>query len=184
MKIELEKKLIEKYPGLLRNYGGDPRETCLCFGIECNDGWYQIIDHCFGYLVHLMKSKISVDYTKEYKNKYKDDKDFYKKYFSYTFLPPHIILDQIKEKFGTLRVYYHIDYEFSISQDIWPNIDVCDYDKKINKYLDKIDNAIDYAEYQTSITCEVTGKEGKLRTAGWHVVLCDEEFEKRNAFAS
>ena len=44
MKRELEKKLVEKYPNLYKNYGGDVRETCMYWGFECGDGWYDLID--------------------------------------------------------------------------------------------------------------------------------------------
>ena len=44
MKKELEQKLIEKYPNLYKNHGGDPRQTCMAWGIAVGDGWYDIID--------------------------------------------------------------------------------------------------------------------------------------------
>lgn len=174
MNDELEIKLVKKYPKIFRNYKGDPKSTCMAFGIECCDGWYKILDDLFGYLSDLMHRELVVNYTKEYQEKYKDDKNFYKKYYSYRFLPPQIVLDQVKEKFGTLRVYYSTEFQ-DIPDNEWTNLDLADFYKKMDKYSDKIDNAIDYAEYQSGVTCEVTGKEGKLYTKGWHKVLCDEE---------
>ena len=44
MKIELEKNLVEKYPDLYKDYGGDPKTTCMAWGFECGDGWYDLID--------------------------------------------------------------------------------------------------------------------------------------------
>jgi len=44
MKEKLSNKLREKYPNLYQNYGGDPRKTCMAWGVECGDGWYQLID--------------------------------------------------------------------------------------------------------------------------------------------
>jgi len=43
MKQELQQELVNKYPKLYKDYGGNPRETCLAFGFECGDGWYNII---------------------------------------------------------------------------------------------------------------------------------------------
>ena len=44
MKSELANQLKEKYPQIFRDLWGNPRETCLAFGIECGAGWYDIID--------------------------------------------------------------------------------------------------------------------------------------------
>lgn len=44
MKKELEKKLVEKYPNLYKDYGGDMRKTCMHWGFEHGDGWYDLID--------------------------------------------------------------------------------------------------------------------------------------------
>ena len=174
MTDELEITLVNKYPNLFKNYNGDPKHTCMAWGIECCDGWYKILDHLFGYLTNLMERKLVIEYTKEYREKHKEHKDFYTNFYSYKLLPPQIVLDQVKEKFGTLRVYYST-YTDDVPEEIWSILDSNDYDKKIERYQNAIDNAIDYAEYQSGITCESTGKDGKLYTKGWHKVLCDEE---------
>lgn len=44
MNEELQKKLIEKYPTIFKEWGGDPRQTCMAWGIAVGDGWYNIID--------------------------------------------------------------------------------------------------------------------------------------------
>jgi hypothetical protein len=62
---------------------------------------------------------------------------------------------QVKEKFGGLRFY-------------------------INSGSDEIHNRIIEAERLSHETCEITGHPGKTRRdLGWHVTLCDEEYEKR-----
>ena len=61
---------------------------------------------------------------------------------------------QVKEKFGGLRFY-------------------------IDAGNDAVRDAIEEAERQSYVTCEVTGKPGKLRTdLGWISTLCDEEYNK------
>jgi hypothetical protein len=44
MDKELEKKLVEKYPDALSEYGGDMHQTCMAWGFECGDGWYEILE--------------------------------------------------------------------------------------------------------------------------------------------
>ena len=63
MNKELEKKLVEKYPILYRNYGGDMRETCMAWGMSHGDGWYDILDKLsaklepFGIVAEQVKEK-------------------------------------------------------------------------------------------------------------------------------
>jgi hypothetical protein len=64
---------------------------------------------------------------------------------------------QVKEKFGGLRFY-------------------------INEGSDKMFEKITEVERKSYLTCEVTGKPGKLRNdLGWIETLCDEEYKKRIA---
>ena len=44
MDKELEQKLVEKYPNIFKDYGGDIRETCMGWGMSCGDGWYDLLD--------------------------------------------------------------------------------------------------------------------------------------------
>jgi hypothetical protein len=41
----LEKQLIEKYPVLFQDVNKSPKETLMCFGCECGDGWFDILDN-------------------------------------------------------------------------------------------------------------------------------------------
>lgn len=82
MKKELELKLVEKYPKILADYGGNPMATCMAWGIECDDGWYELVDTCLGKIQHLC------DLVSAQGEKYQ------------------IVASQIKEKYGTLRFYY------------------------------------------------------------------------------
>ena len=44
MDQKLEKKLVEKYPDALSEYGGDMRYTCMAWGFSCGNGWYKILE--------------------------------------------------------------------------------------------------------------------------------------------
>jgi len=46
MNKELELELVKKYPKILREYGGDPMQTCLSWGMEHDDGWFKLLDKC------------------------------------------------------------------------------------------------------------------------------------------
>ena len=79
MNQELQQKLFETYP----NYFGTN------FYIECEDGWYDILD------TMLYTIKIHENQMNQIKELYPDGKT---EYIQLYFL-------QIKEKFGTLRIY-------------------------------------------------------------------------------
>ena len=80
MKTELEDKLYQKYPKIFRQKDLSMKETCMCWGIECGAGWYDLINFlCF----HL---QFDID-----KNNY-----------------PQVEASQVKEKYGGLCFYYSI----------------------------------------------------------------------------
>lgn len=91
------KTLYEKYPDLFKDVGGDPRSTCMAWGIECNIGWYDLLSAvCWRIFQHQknISERIAV------RNKYgtendQDDLDY-----------APVKFDQIKEKHGGLRIYY------------------------------------------------------------------------------
>ena len=124
MKPQLEKELLIKYPKLFRQHGLSPQETCMCWGVECGDGWFTLLNT----LCHLIRHH--VDW------KQKKDPEF------------NVEFSQIKEKFGTLRVYAN----------------------GIDSYVEGL---IAMAEAMSSNICERCGNPGKVRNRGWIQTLCD-----------
>ena len=84
MKEELQLKLVEKYPKILRDFQGDPMSTCMAWGFECDDGWYKLLDEC------MEKMQYFCDLCS------KDGRDV------------QVVANQIKEKYGTLRFYVSV----------------------------------------------------------------------------
>ena len=102
------------------------RDNLMAFGFMCGEGWYPLIEEL------LDKIQDIVD-----KNGY----DFQ--------------VTQIKEKYGTLRVYMSAE-------------------------TNEISDLIQEYEQKSAKTCEVCGKEGTLRNdGGWYVTRCDECFGKK-----
>jgi len=87
MNKDLDKALCEKYPAIFANRHGDMRTTAMCWGFECGDGWYQIIDALCACM----------------QNYYDGNAEWQKKQGNELFQP---VATQVKEKFGTLRFYY------------------------------------------------------------------------------
>ena len=84
MKQELENKLYNDFPKLFRQKDLDKSLTCMCWGIECPDEWFDVIHKA----CKLIQSRI--DNNQHLSDKY-----------------PQIEFTQVKEKFGTLCMYYH-----------------------------------------------------------------------------
>lgn len=84
MNSELETKLFEKYPKIFRQKDLDMKQTCMCWGIECGDGWYMLIDELCNSL------QFHIDHNRH----------------------PQIEAVQVKEKWGSLRFYTNGEDDF------------------------------------------------------------------------
>ena len=182
MREELDKLLCEKYPKMMVNRNKNMQETCMCWGFECGDGWYNILNQLMGNIQHhidwrekqragaikynemaaqakagnfdLFEEDMKALPNDEYKEKRLAEivaGDFRK-------LPesiPQVTLDQVKEKFGTLRFYY------SGGDDV-------------------IDGMVQLAESMSGVTCEECGNVGERRGGGWVHTYCEPCEELRN----
>ena len=161
MRKELDEALCAKYPLIFKDRHADMRTTAMCWGLECGDGWYNIIDILCGLLTS--------DY-RHAESRYESIKDrvgekMYGIAVGYGDAITQGEIDlrkqimeeeaskvpvavQVKEKFGGLRFY-------------------------VNGSTDKHWSYINFAESMSYRTCEDCGAPGKTYTDGWHTTLCD-----------
>jgi hypothetical protein len=90
MDQELQNQLFEKYPEIFSNRLKSPTESCMSMGIECGDGWYDLINSICQIVESLNKNIKDRNRLIAGNNETIIDFKF----------------DQIKEKFGGLRAYY------------------------------------------------------------------------------
>ena len=183
MNPELDKKLCEKYPKIFRNRHGDPKDSPISFGIECGDGWYKVIDMLCLAASNVYSTSIYVDAEDGIKLGLKPNE--YNKEYYLGIESPHVIADQIKEKFGSLRFYYHLEFdpkliELNVSGK-YPEIE-----KIISRYNDYFDGIVHMAEILSVHTCEITGGEGEMHVSGgnrggWYKTL-NREYAKSEPF--
>ena len=183
MRQELDKLLCEKYPKMMVNRNKDMKETCMCWGFECGDGWFNILDQLMGSIQHHIdwkekQRRWAIEYnemaaqakagnfdlfeetTKAQPNdQYKEQRlaeiiagDFRQVPESI----PQVTLDQVKEKFGTLRFYYSGGDDY-------------------------ISGMVSLAESLTGVTCESCGNVGEQRGGGWIHTYCTPCEEVREA---
>jgi hypothetical protein len=179
MRKELDETLCAKYPEIFRDRHGDMRSTAMCWGFECGDGWYNIIDSaCAAIQNHIDNEHRHVKFLKKWNEEIKrahagDWSFLYEQYTSdqsrawleenlekekkkYLIelreVPepfPQVFATQVKEKYGTLRFYLSHEDEY-------------------------ISGVIAMAEYLSGAICETCGAPGKSRDSGWTRTLCDE----------
>ena len=121
MNVELETRLSELYPKLFRGQDMPVTENLMSFGCECGDGWFSIINAACSLIATHEESAEKTDF----------------------------LFTQIKEKYGTLRIYYTGG----------------------NGYIDGV---VGMAEAMSAYTCELCGAPGKLGGIGWLTTRCDK----------
>jgi hypothetical protein len=131
--------LYNKYPDMFQNRHKSIQESCMAFGIECDLGWYKILSNlCYEISQH--EGHITNEKNLLGKSRYDEN---------YT----PVKFDQIKEKFGGLRVYYSGGDEF-------------------------VRGLVHMAEAMSYCICERCGNKGSPNKQGWIRTLCDECKEK------
>ena len=131
MRQELDRLLCEKYPKMMVNRNKNMQETCMCWGFECGDGWYNILNQLMGNIQHHI----------DWKNRKEE-------------VVAQVTLDQVKEKFGTLRFYY-------------------------SGGDDAIDGMVRMAESMSGVTCEECSAPAQTHGPGWIRTICEPCETKR-----
>jgi hypothetical protein len=171
MRHDLEKYLVKKFPLCFGDYGKDMKQTCMCWGLDCNRGWYKIIKEVCQKCELLIQKWIEDNKMEPHIYIYRwfpswfpeiiskpTTKVFLK--FIFKFFPKFAIkitakhikdwaprFSQVKEKYGTLSIY-------------WTNA------------TDEMYAISDEAETKSETTCESCGKIGKIRGKFWYYTSC------------
>jgi hypothetical protein len=126
MKKENDEYLCKVYPKMMVNRNKDMQETCMCWGFECGDGWFQLLNQLMGNIQSYI----------DWQNREEE-------------VVRQVTLDQVKEKFGTLRFYYTGGDDF-------------------------IRGLVAMAESMSGVICEECGKPGTSTGGGWIKTVCVE----------
>jgi hypothetical protein len=164
MKAELEQKLIEKYPTLFKGRNLSPKESLMCFGCEFGDGWYKIFDELCCYLTCLSEQDELLRVGDEFKTEENHGYEYVNR--------PTISFTQVKEKYGTMRVYWSGNGITENDEKIFDRLTEEGQKKAFKRYYDQIENAIEYVEFLSGRTCEICGEPGKLYNNGWVMCRC------------
>lgn len=167
MKPELEQKIFDKYPKIFGDRTKPMTETCMCWGIETGCGWYEIIDTLCEALTNTYSTTVQVD---EEDGKRLGIKPYAEDYY-FEVQQPQVVAEQVKEKFGSLRFYYRLEFNKDttslLESQKYPGLE-----KIVDSYSNYIDGIIHFAEIVSTRTCEVTGQPGEMHVSGgWYKTL-------------
>lgn len=177
MREELDNKLCAKYPKIFRDRNAPMNQTCMCWGFEHGDGWYNIIDQMCANIQHHIdwtrKQRLNaLLYNRALSRAIKGDLSTYNKLSVWQrnqidddlkdpepqlrHVPEactQVVAIQVKEKFGTLRFYY------GGGDDVIRGIERM-------------------ADSMSAVMCEECGAPGRSRRGGWIRTLCDIHAEE------
>jgi hypothetical protein len=83
MKQELDEYLCKVFPKIFAERNLPMQETAMCWGFDCGNGWFNIINQLCQNIQHHI----------DWKNKKEET-------------VAQVVVSQVKEKYGTLRFYY------------------------------------------------------------------------------
>lgn len=173
MKSQLQEKLVKKYPSLCREWNGDPMKTCMAWGFEVPDEYYDYLDVLFGIMsrrgcwsrnvlertpfyikvLQMCIKAIDKQLYKIYKRNplttFCSKRSLLKRIIQRKYLRVdeeklYVVLDQVKTKFGSLRVYYTIYNEYTPKE--LKQFDKDEFNEFQRNIARQIDGAIGYTE--------------------------------------
>lgn len=172
MNENLTNLLNKRFPHFFKHWRSERQYPDYKFGFECQDGWFNIIwqlcEQIDSHLRHCVQSnKFAAAQIEKINQGHKDyahldefgKQEAIKNWEAREVDVPEIQVQQVKEKFGTLRFYYSGGDSY-------------------------IEGLVSFAEGMSAVTCEVCGERGKIRSASWVKTLCDKHAKEQNKFSA
>lgn len=178
MRAELDVELCNKYPRIFRDRHADMRVTAMCWGFECGDGWFNILDAACGQIQQ------HIDWTRNNRAR--------------ALRYNRALARALGGDLGGLRHFRSLGMSESASN--WREqmvqsdiaratplevpeactqvvaVQVKEKFGGLRFYTNGGDSVVDgilrMAESMSYRTCEVCGSPGKVYRDGWHVALC------------
>jgi len=172
MKRELDEQLCKIAPHLFGDRYADMKTTCMCWGFDCGDGWYDLLEDAAFKLETLITQWIAANpYQNEFPSwifsRFNMHISWQWRCYSFLAIWEWLMIgiglrrpaawwpraSQVKEKFGTLRFY-------------------------LTQGTEEMYAVTDEAERKSALTCETCGQTAKLRGHGWLSTRCASCWKK------
>lgn len=182
MKKELDEALCKKYPKIFRDRHAKMTYTAMCWGFECGDGWYNIIDQlCRNMQWHIDQSRKTrardLRYNRALTRALKGDVRSLEMYF--TFKKTDTEPDEYAKK-SAAQVLAKEKPQFREVSKSCPQVIASQVKEKFGTLRFYYYGGDDYcrglenmAESMSAVTCEDCGNTGKHLAQGWYRTLCE-----------
>ena len=180
MSPDLDKTLCEKYPKIFRDRRAPMTHTAMCWGFDCGDGWYNIINQmCRQMQRHIDYSRKErardLRYNRLLKRAIDGDVRPLQIYFTFKKGATEPSEYGIKSAEDAL-----INPKFREPDEACPQVIATQVKEKFGTLRFYYYGGDDYcrglesmAESMSAVTCETCGNVGKLRGTGWYKTLCE-----------
>lgn len=166
MDMKLDETLCRKFPLLYADRNAPMQSTCMCWGFDCGDGWYNIVHDLSVKLESIIRElaekqtqcECSHERTEHSRGRgvcgaMLDFREIHEPCTCEKYVPLLPRAAQVKEKFGGLRFYMTAE-------------------------TDEMHEHISKAMELSSVTCETCGAPGEYRgDLGWVQTLCESHYQ-------
>jgi hypothetical protein len=179
MKKELDEALVAKYPKIFKYRHAPMTHTAMCWGFDCGDGWYNIVDVLCGNIQHHVDQKRKdrarvLRFNRALKRALAGDTHPLQMHFTFGNKTEP---DEWAIEYSNKAI---ANAEFKEVPPHMPHITASQVKEKFgglrfytNGFTDTIDGMIRMAESMSYRTCEVCGSPGRSNNYGWISTLCD-----------
>jgi hypothetical protein len=183
MNKELTQRLVKRFPVLYQGFYDSMQETCMCWGFEHGDGWFEVIWQLS------LAIEEELGYTRFQKWRFLAKKRWAKRWNKLVYKISPVVHDKTKMVKGDDNVYRHVIIEKAkprlpwLKRFVWfpyTGFAVMQVKEKFGTLrfycptTPQIAKFVRLAERLSGVTCEDCGKYGELETSGWWNVRCDE----------
>jgi hypothetical protein len=179
MKKELDEALVAKYPKIFKFRHAPMTHTAMCWGFECGDGWYNILDvlcsNIQDHVDHKRNQRArALRFNRALKRALAGDIRPLQMYFTFGGKeePDEWAIESANKAI--------MKAEFNEVPPPMPHITASQVKEKFgglrfytNGYTDEVSGMIRMAESMSYRTCEVCGSPGRSNNYGWISTLCD-----------
>lgn len=177
MNKELDGKLVKRFPKLFRDRYAPMTETCMCWGFECGDGWYNILESlCESIQHHIDRTRKdrarNLSYNRALRRASKGNTDSLEKYHT-------IGTSEKAREYAKEMVKKTMSNKYTQYRDVpevCPQVLVIQVKEKYGGlrfyYIggdDCVDAMVDVAETMASKTCEVCGAPAAVGNGNMYV---------------
>ena len=184
MNKDLDEALCKKYPAIFADRHAPMSITAMCWGFDCGDGWYNIIDSLCGLIQNHIDNSFdscerNIEFLKMRDAALVGDWSLFDEYYA-------IFTNSSDEQRGKRKADV-LEEPPAWRTVVTPIHQVVATQVKekfgtlrfyYNGGDDYIDGAVSMAEAMSAVTCETCAEPGEVRPGGWIKTLCDECVKK------